>query len=417
MKRAFQHLISTITDSWSIFVLVVFNILNINERHQIISIKLLKKFRFRDNIEFCLTNIGYGFPNALQVIRTEYIVIFVYSAMNIIITSTLFALFPFFTRLASHVLLFLLFVYTHYSKDDLTAAIYIFHILVFLYTIFGISRCFSQKKYSDEIADTIIGGSQKRTNPRFYIVCFGSFLVIALKVVILRFFDLKPSSFLSKMVYYYFIVVEVLVEAYKARCMHCLPYCSTTIPLFRNTYFLENIPLTLTSRAAALLKPFNFVLAALHGFLVFLGLNSTKFPIMKYFENNRSKLFYAAINSCPYFKASKDSRNLLWRGVLKEKLSNLSQVESLLPVVVLSCLIFKTFFGYILNFFRTSEMILIILTHYVFIYEMFHTFAAVDILAPYYSHISGMLEPKLCENEFIAYDSTEAGVATIDAIP
>lgn len=93
--------------------------------------------------------------------------------------------------------------------------------------------------------------------------------------------------------------------------------------------------------------------------------------------------------SCSYFRLSVESRRLLWYGELREKMNGFRLLEPVLPLILVSCLMFLSIFSGSIDFFRPQDVIIVQFTYFLFVVEVFHTFAAVEILGPYYNPASG----------------------------
>lgn len=371
-------------DSWSLLTFLLLILGFKQDCKQIVWPEYICKFKLYENISKCMEGMGFSHAHAFEVLRTEYLIFVFYIATSLVFTLTSFSVFPLFTKLCSHGLFFTLGLY-YLTKSEMQLPVSVpLSIALLLYTAIGFYRSFRFKRIGETIADYIVGRSEKRTSFKFFLLAFTHMIFVILRVFIFRFIDYSPSSMTSFLSYHYFLIAELFVIIYTTRFTIGFVYCRVAIPNFRPIRPLELFSLFLASRVAALLKPINMALSLVRRILWWVRITEEEHPILAYFENNRSKVFYAMINSLSYFEASDMSRKYFWRGELRTRLTKIDAVEYIFPLAASSWLILIILFRYLFVCFRVSDLLFMILSHYFFIIEIFHSFAAIDILAPYY---------------------------------
>jgi hypothetical protein len=207
--------------------------------------------------------------------------------------------------------------------------------------------------------------------------------MLSLSHLLLRLVNFRGTGVFPLLLYGYFLLSQLATVKYMTRSIYCLFFFRSRIAGFRPISVLELIPLAFTACLAGLLRPLNLLGLGICKYLLFIGFEPASLPIMRILDNNRVKLYYAAVYSCPYFRSSIESRRLLWHGELREKMNRFRFLETVLPLIIVSCLIFLTAFSDIIDFFRVQDVFVIQFTYFFFVVEIFHTFAAVEILGPY----------------------------------
>lgn len=417
MSSVSKYLVHSLTDAWGISLFIYMYSRGGGHMNRVIFPNKIAQLRLLENLDISLNNLGLGYVHAKKVICTEYGLLFVFTAILIFILLTVFALFPTVVRVLAHLLILVLARKFLPDWDMLTDTQAAYAALVAAYTVVGIWRAIIQRKETDKLADVLIGSGTRRTSFWFFLSIVPSFMVLGLFHLLFRLLDFKEPGLFHLLVYIYFIASQLSTVKYMARCMYCLFFFRSRIPGFRPISAFELIPLAFTASLAGLLRPLNLLGVLFCKYLVFIGLEPTSIPIVRLLDNNRVKLFYAAVYSRPYFRSSVESRSLLWHGELREKMGSFRFLEPVLPLITVSCLTFLSVFSNVIDFFRTQDVFVIQFTYFFFIIEIFYTFAAVKLLEPYYNPASGDLSRRPSYFEITPSGSNVCGGAAVALIP
>lgn len=376
-------------DSWSIIAVVIiiiglrkylqiFFAMDINSIMCNIS---CKKFGFKINI------VDSPIKSSIRGVETEYLIIFLYSAITAFILLTGFAVLPGYIRILAHILLILFAVFYMKNHDYSETNVIIGATVMSVYAVVGITRALHQHSIMINLAEAIIGGTKKRTAGGFVLYAILSLFLIVLQITVFRFIDFSCNEFIPCVVYAYFMLAEIFSLVYSVRCILGQHYCMTSIPTFRKTSIHSIIPSFVLAHAAGFLKPINIVFEIAFQVLKLCGINVENNLMLSYLEENHAKLYYAMVCEMPYFEASIKSRKYLWTEEIKKKFSSIDLVEPFFPVVFASALGFFAIYPFELTFFRNIDIVHMIILHYFFVIEIFHTFAAVDVISEYYVNL------------------------------
>lgn len=413
---AFRYFAHLLMDAWGVSLLLYMCTRGGGRVNRVIFPDKIARLRLLENLDASLKSLGLGYMHAKKVICTEYGLLLVFTAISIFILLTTFALFPTVVRVMAHLLILVLARKFLPDWDMLTDAQAACAGLVVVYTVVGIWRAVVQKKETDKLDEVIIGSSARRTSFWFFMSIILATMALSLLHLVLRLLDFRKSGLFFNLLYVYFIVSQLATVKYMTRSMYCLFFFRSRVPGFRPISVLELIPLAFTASLAGLLRPINMLGIALCKYLIFIGFEPTSLPILRLLDNNRVKLFYAAVHAAPYFRSSVESRALLWHGELREKMCRFRFLEPVLPLIIVSCLFFLSAFANIIDFFRIQDVFLIQFTYFFFVIEIFYTFAVVELLGPYYNPASGDLSRRPIYFEIaLAGDSScrDAAVALI----
>ncbi|KAI5170520.1 hypothetical protein PAEPH01_1503 [Pancytospora epiphaga] len=384
-----KYFLHTLVDIWGI-ALTLYMYCG-GERYLKIALFPSKIMRFKilENFEMGLDNLGLAYTHVKKVILTEYLLLLMFTCISIFISFIVFALFPTAVRIISHFLLLFLAQKFLPNSEKMTDLHTLYAAIVVGYTIVGVWRAISQRKETERLSDVIVGSDGRRSSFTFFISVVVAIFFMSLFHLNLRLLDFNERRLFPVLLYIFFVLSQLATVKYLTRCVYCLFFFRSRITGFRPVLIVELVPLIFTACLAGMLRPINLLGIALHKYLLFIGFDSSSLPIMKILDNNRLKLYYAAVCSKPYFCASIESRKLLWHGELRDRMTRNRLLEPLFPLIVATFLMFLSLFSGIVDFFRIQDVLVIQATYFFFALEVFNTFAIVNILGPYYNPISG----------------------------
>ncbi len=368
--------------TWFLTVFYIFLDLKIKNGH------LHYKWKIQEilNIYNYIEKIEYNFKGFHKVIRTEFILISIYTSFSLLISFILYSLFPLITVLLSYVFSFILLFLWVNSNDKISLIEKIFILgCCFIYVIIEIIRILKSKMSIEETADSLIGGKSKRTTPLFYLLAFIFIIFLTFETVIIRIYNFTPKTFFSKVLFWFFILQEFYFNSYLIQSFYIILFSRAQIKNFRKFSYWEILTIMCTARVASFIKPFNHILAYISYFLKFKLEKYKHMSLFKTLSFNRLKMLYAVVYVKPYFYSSFHSRETIWKGDLKKKVLLIESKKGIFPIVIIASLLFNKYLENLFTFLRFFDVFLIILNYYLIFYESFLTFNIVSAFAPYYN--------------------------------
>lgn len=314
---------------------------------------------------------------ALKVVFTSIILSFFVSFILALLVFGSHVLFPKASKIFFNILLpFIVYRFRDLFENDMSRSVAI--LSSFIISAYGlISVMFSFDPLAYEISKKQVSKlfSQSYT---FYLRIFSQLAMIVFDMLVIRLLDFSSESFLQNFMFLIYIISFLFSSSYSLRAGFIAYYAKMILPATEPSTLIDSLYYYLNSKCFALWKSVNMIFALSNAIYHTILRISPDQP--QFFEFPRSSQYICTLKKKSFIDYMVFSKERAWHGDLRRKLKRVNIKEDLLPGMIISWIFAYSFMSLIqFDLIRVYESIIILVTHFLIIIEIFNSYIFVTI--------------------------------------